>query len=331
MGRRANLAIDVHVEDGASCDVVARDVREGLTGDPRSLPSKYFYDERGSRLFERITELPEYYLTRAERGLLDRHSERIAELTRCEELVELGSGSSKKTRLLIEAALARGTLRRYIPFEVSQEIVEATARRLADQYPRLQVHAVVGDFERHMDYVPPGSRRLFVLLGSTLGNFPDREAVAFLTRIREVMDGGDWLLLGVDLVKEVARLEAAYNDSQGVTAAFNRNILEVVNAHVDADFDPDAFEHVAIWDARASRIESSLRSTRDQTVRLRRLGLTVEFAAGERLHTEVSCKYTRESVGQILDRAGLRLEHWFASDDPAFALSLSRRDPAGVG
>ena len=324
MGRPSNLAIDVHLDDREARRVAASDVRRGLTSTPKRIPSRYFYDRRGSRLFEQITELPEYYLTRAERALLDRYSRRVAQLTRFEELVELGSGSAKKTRLLIEAAIEQGSLRRYIPLEVSQETVEASSRRLARLYPGLEVYAVVGDFEQHLDQLPEGRRRLFAFMGSTLGNFPEDQAIAFLSRLRRVMTDGDWLLLGIDLVKDKQVLEAAYNDSGGVTAEFNRNILNVINKQMGGDFDVDAFEHVARYNEDRERIESELRSKRDQSVRLERIDLEIEFEAGEHLRTEVSCKYTQCSLRRILASAGMRLERWFADEDGTFALSLSR-------
>ncbi len=291
---------------------------------PKRLPSKLFYDERGSRLFEQITRQPEYYLTRAETRLLERHASEIASLTGYQELIELGSGESKKTRLLIDAGLKAGTLRRYVPIEVSRETVERSARALARTYAGLDVHAVVGDFERHLERVPSGDMRLIAVLGSTIGNFPDEHANRLLTRIKDVMLDADWLLLGTDLVKDREVLEAAYNDARGVTAEFNRNILNVVNERVDGDFDVEAFEHVSTYDEKRERIESDLRSIRPQLVRLRRLDLEVEFEKDELLRTEVSCKYTRESVTRLLAGAALKLEHWFTDEDESFALALSR-------
>jgi L-histidine N-alpha-methyltransferase len=323
MARRRNLAIDVVASSEAMASV-AGDVRRGLTSTPKFLPSKYFYDERGSRLFERITTLPEYYLTRAESALLARFATTIMRLAKCEELVELGSGEAKKTTLLIEAGLDSGTLRRFIPFEVSRETIAQSAERLATAYPWLEVHAVVGDFERHLDSLPPGKHRLIAFLGSTIGNFRAPQAVQLLRQVKRVMRDGDWFLLGTDLIKNSTELEAAYNDSAGVTAEFNLNILNVVNHHLDGDFDTDAFEHVAVYNDERSCIESGLRSIRTQTVRLQRADLEVEFEAGELLSTEVSCKYTRESAGRMLAAAGFTREHWFTDDSGAFALSLSR-------
>ena len=303
---------------------MADEVHDGLTSRPRQLPSKYFYDERGSRLFERITELPEYYLTRAEQALLDRSAADVARIIRPRELVELGAGSAKKTRTLIEAGLRAGTLRRYVPVEVSQAIAERTAHDVSRSYPELEVHAVVGDFEQHLGKVPHGGRRLVALLGSTIGNFTEQDAVDFLRKTTHLMSGGDALLLGTDLVKDEAVLEAAYNDSQGVTAKFNANILNVVNRHLGGDFDPDGFEHVAYFNPDKSRVESYLRARSEQAVRLDKIDLDVQFDRGEMISTEVSCKYTRRSVEQILARAGLTVEHWFADSDRGYALSLSR-------
>lgn len=304
---------------------MAEEVRQGLLRSPKTLPSKYFYDERGSKLFEQITELPEYYLTRAEQALLERTADDLARLTQPEELIELGSGSARKTRLLIDAGLAQGKLRRYVAIELSAEIVKRSTRALAQTYPGLQIHAVVGDFEKHLGRVPHGRRRLVALLGSTIGNFPEPEAVDLLRKVTTLLGGDDWFLLGTDLVKDRAVLESAYNDSSGITAQFNLNILQVINRLFGGNFDGRAFEHVAFYNEREARIESYLRSRRAQTVRLGAIGLEVQFREGELLWTEVSCKYTRESVERILQGAGLVLEHWFTDGDRSFALSLSRR------
>jgi L-histidine N-alpha-methyltransferase len=319
-----NLAIEVHLDDSGALDSMAREVHRGLTSRPKRLPSKYFYDERGSRLFEKITGLPEYYLTRAESKLLRRRAGEIARRTEFHELVELGAGSAKKTRLLIEAGLAQGTLRRYLPVDVSLQQARATASAVAARYPELEVHAVVGDIERHLTDVPAIGNRLVAFLGSTIGNFTDEEAVVFLRKTHAILEYDDWLLLGTDLVKEPEVLEAAYNDSQGVTAEFNCNILNVINRHLDGDFDPDAFEHVSYYNPRASRIETYLRPRSDQIVRLDAIDLEIEFERGELMRTEVSCKYTEESARQLLARAGFDRKHWFTDEDRTFALSLSR-------
>jgi L-histidine N-alpha-methyltransferase len=319
-----NLEIDVHLEADGAPTSMADEVRAGLAGEPKSLPSKYFYDERGSRLFETITTLPEYYLTRAEEALLKSRGREIARVSRPHDLVELGSGAATKTRLLIDAGLAEGTLRRFVPVDVSERIAEHSSREIAAAYPQLEIRAVVADFEAHLERIPRGGRRLVAFLGSTIGNFPEREAVKLLRNIQGMVGPEDWFLFGTDLVKDTAVLEAAYNDSRGVTAEFNRNILNVINRHLDGNFDPGAFEHVAFYNVEKERIESYLRSSGRQDVRLGAIDLDVSFEAGELLWTEVSCKYTRSSVEKLLDAAALRMEHWIEDDDATFALSLSR-------
>ena len=321
----AGSRVEIHVvsEEADTPDSMPDDVRRSLSASPKRLSSKYFYDARGSRLFERITELPEYYLTRAEQALLESRVAEIASLTEMEELVELGSGAAKKTRLLIEAGLEYGSLRRFTAVEVSHKMAQTAAEQLADAYRSLHVRAVVADFLRQLDRVPPGRRRLVALLGSTIGNFSDDEAVALLADVPPLLSGGGFFLMGTDLVKDTAVLEAAYNDSQGVTAEFNRNILRVVNEHLDGDFDPGAFKHVARYNEEESRIESGLRSIRRQAMRLESIDLDVEFEEGELLGTEISCKYTRESVEKLLADAGLTLLHWFTDEDETYGLSLS--------
>jgi L-histidine N-alpha-methyltransferase len=325
MDTHENIEVEVHFDPAASLDTMRREVRAGLTSDPKTLPPKYFYDERGSQLFERITELPEYYPTRAERAALEGHADEIARMSHPREVVELGSGSSKKTRLLLEAALDRGRLRRYVPLDVSREIAEESARELVDDFPGLQVHAVIGDFEHHLDEIPGGDDRLIALLGGTIGNFVRPDAVELLTRFAGLLGPTDHFLLGTDLVKDRETLEAAYDDSEGVTAEFNKNILRVVNERLEADFDLDDFEHVAFYDADRARIEMHLRARRDLTVRVEGLDLDVRFDRGETIRTEVSCKYTRETVESMLRAAGLDMDGWFTDPDGRFALSLSRR------
>ena len=319
-----NVQIDVHLAQPGHDRAMAHDVLEGLGGTPKRLPSKYFYDERGSALFERITQLPEYYLTRAEQALLDASAATIADVTAFEELVEFGSGSARKTRTLIDAGLAAGTLRRFLPFDVSAETAERAARAMASAYPGLDVHAVVADFEADFDKVPPGARRLVALLGSTIGNFVEDDAVRLLGQFATLAAGpGSWLLLGTDLVKDRAVLEAAYNDAAGVTAEFNANILHVINRGLDGDLDPARFEHVAFYNAEAARIESYLRARERHAAHLAAIDLDVRFEAGETIRTEVSCKYTRASVERLLERAGFELRHWFTDVGGTFALSLA--------
>ncbi|WP_282203454.1 L-histidine N(alpha)-methyltransferase [Kitasatospora fiedleri] len=300
------------------------DVREGLGGRPKRLPPKWFYDARGSELFEEITRLPEYYPTRAEREILAARADTIAATTRARTLVELGSGSSEKTRLLLDALRTAGTLERYVPVDVSESALESAAKALIAEYPGLDVSAVLSDFTRSLGLPDGGGPRLVVFLGGTLGNLLPAERHDFLTGLRAQLMPGDWLLLGTDLVKEPTVLVAAYDDAAGVTAAFNRNLLSVLNRELDADFDPGQFEHVALWDAEHEWIEMRLRSLRDQTVKVADLGLPVHFEAGEELHTEVSAKFRRERVERELFASGLRLTDWWTDEEGRFGLSLSR-------
>lgn len=303
-----------------------RDVAEGLTSRPKQLPPKWFYDAHGSALFEEITRLPEYYPTRAEREILARHVDEIAAAADASALIELGSGSGLKTRLLLEALGRHGGLTRFVPVDVSGEFLAESAAALAESCPRTDVHAVVGDFEEHLGLLPvseSGGRRLLAVLGSTIGNqVPDRRAV-FLRDVHGALDTGDRLLLGVDLVKDPDRLVAAYDDTQGVTAAFDRNVLTVINRELGADFDTDAFDHVARWNAEQEWIEMRLRSRRDQTVHVADLDLAVDFAEGEEMLTEISAKFRREGLSEELAAAGFTPEHWWTDPDGDFALVLA--------
>jgi L-histidine N-alpha-methyltransferase len=319
-----NVVIDDYLDESGAPDAMGREVRSGLTSKPRRLPSKYFYDSRGSDLFEEITRLPEYYLTRAEQALLEASAPTIAALSRFEELVEPGAGSAKKTRTLIDAGLAEGCLGRLLLVDVSHAFAEASARTMAASYPGLEVHGVVADFEADLDKIPPGVGRLVVFLGSTIGNFSRTQSIALLRRLKTLAGEGGWLLLGTDLVKDRAVLEAAYNDARGVTAQFNANILDVVNRHLGGNFVTGRFEHVAFYNEVDSRIESYLRVRSAHSVRLASLDLEIDLDAGEMIHTEISCKYTRESVTSILAAAGLELFRWFTDVDDTFALSLCR-------
>ena len=306
------------------------DALAGLAATPKSLPPKWFYDAEGSALFEKITELPEYYPTRAERSILRAVSPEIAALTGANVLVELGSGSSEKTRLLLDALRDAGTLRSYVPVDVSESALVLAGDALATEYPGLAVDAVVSDFEESLGLPSPnGDRagtRLVAFLGSTIGNMVPAERAAFLSRIRSQLHPGDTFLLGTDLVKDPAVLVAAYDDSAGVTAAFNKNVLAVLNAELGADFDLDRFDHVAAWDADREWIEMRLRSTTAQTVRVRDLDLTVEFADGEEMRTEVSAKFRRSGVERELAAAGFAMRSWWTDDGGQFGLSLSVPD-----
>jgi L-histidine N-alpha-methyltransferase len=308
------------------------DALAGLTATPKSLPPKWFYDAQGSALFEKITELPEYYPTRAERSILRAAADEIARLSKAQVLVELGSGSSDKTRLLLSALRAAGTLQAYVPVDVSESALVGAEEALAAEYPGLAVHAVVSDFEQYLGLEQPQSAsgggtatgpRLVAFLGSTIGNMVPAERAVFLRRVRASLRPGDSFLLGTDLVKDVGVLVAAYDDSAGVTAAFNKNVLAVLNAELGADFDLDAFEHVAVWDPANEWIVMRLRSTAQQRARVRDLDLEVRFAAGEEMRTEVSAKFRRAGVEAELAAAELALRAWWTDPGERFGLSLS--------
>jgi L-histidine N-alpha-methyltransferase len=316
-------------EPRAVHDELVDDALAGLTGRPKSLPPKYFYDARGSELFERITRLPEYYATRAETAILEADADDLVAAVRPEELVELGSGSSRKTRLLLEAMHAQGAGNRYVPLDVSEAAVRSAAAVLAADYPWLRVDGLVGDFLRDLPAIPRHGTRLLAFLGSTIGNLDPAARRVFLKQVAAALAGDDRLLLGVDLVKDVAALEAAYDDAAGVTAAFNRNVLAVLNRELGGDLPVDAFAHVARWDPERSCVDLYLRATRPVTARLAEPGLEVTFAAGEELHTEMSCKFTRAGVEEELDEAGLTLERWLTDQAGRFALVLAAR--AGDG
>jgi L-histidine Nalpha-methyltransferase len=304
-------------------DTLEDDVRRGLARPLKELPPKYFYDERGSELFDRITSLPEYYATRCEREILNRHAPAIVERSGAGELVELGSGMASKTRALLYAMAGRGRLERYVPFDVDESVVQASASELVEAYPGLRVHGVVGDFGRDLGHIPDGDRRLFAFLGGTIGNLYPHERAAFLGRLREVMGPADRLVIGTDLVKDRRVLEAAYNDSAGVTAEFNRNVLRVINAGLGADFDPQAFEHVAFFDEANSWIEMRLRANGAQAVRIDGAGLELRFADGEEIRTEISTKFTRDAVAAELDAAGLALDDFFTDGAGLFGLAFA--------
>ena len=309
--------------DGFFADSLRADARAGLTAAPKSLPPKWFYDERGSELFDKITLLDEYYPTRAEREILAAAADQIAAATGARTLVELGSGSADKTRLLLDALHAAGTLRRYVPVDVSEAALLVASRRVLDGYPGLAVHALVSDFEEHLGLPEGGGPRLVAFLGGTIGNLLPDQRAEFLRSVRARLAPGDALLLGTDLVKEPAVLVEAYDDAAGVTAAFNKNILSVLNAELGADFDPDNFDHVALWDPAAEWIEMRLRSAEDQQVRLPAIGLTVAFAEGEEMRTEVSAKFRREGIQAELAAAGLEMRSWWTDGAGRFGLSLS--------
>jgi L-histidine Nalpha-methyltransferase len=302
------------------------EARLGLTSTPKELPPKWFYDQRGSKLFEAITRLPEYYLTRAERSILERRAGEIAELTGATTLIELGSGTSEKTRLLLDVLAPQ----RFVPFDVSEQTLRPSAQRLALRYPALEITALVGDFELPLPPLPEGEPRLLAFLGSTIGNLTPTRRRLFLNDVASALDEDDWFLLGADLVKSPARLVAAYDDPAGVTREFNLNVLRVLNRGLGGDFELSAFEHVARWNAEAEWMEIFLRSAHEQTVRLEALGLEVAFDAGELMRTEISAKFhLRQLVGE-LEAAGLAAQRWWTDDADDFAVLLATATSPGA-
>ncbi len=303
---------------------MGEEVREGLTRTPlKELPPKLFYDARGSELFDQITAQPEYYPARAERSILNRYSPEIVELSGARELVELGSGVASKTRALLYAMAGAGALRRYVPFDIDDSVVEACATELTEVLPGMRVHGVVGDFGRDLERLPGGDHRLIAFLGGTVGNLYPGERAELLARVRAYMGPSDHLLVGMDLVKDRAVLEAAYNDAAGLTAAFNLNVLSAVNEGLGADFDTAAFEHVAFFDPETARIEMRLRSLGDQHVSVPGAGVEIDLSEGEEIRTEISSKFTREQIDSELGTAGLELQRVFTDDEGLFSLALA--------
>lgn len=320
-----SIRIDSHLS-GADERSLADDVLDGLTRPFKELPPKHFYDARGAELFDRICELPEYYPTRAERAILEQEADELARLTGAAELVELGSGTAAKTRMLLDALHEAGTLVRYVPVDVTEQMVRDCAAELTEEYPGLQVHGVIGDFERHLDHIPPAvGPRIVAFLGGTIGNFPPGSRRRVLREIRELLGPGDHLLMGTDLVKDPEVLEAAYDDAEGLTAEFNRNLLRVVNRELDAGFDPQDFDHVALFDREHEWIEMRLRARREHTTLVRALDLPVHFDAGEEMRTEISAKFTPERLEADLSASGLELVRWLTDPEDLFALTLSAR------
>jgi L-histidine Nalpha-methyltransferase len=318
------ITIDNHLSADHLGGALRSDVLAGLTAAPKSLPPKWFYDARGSELFEQITALPEYYPTRAEREILGTYAAEIAATTEATTLVELGSGSSEKTRLLLTALREHGTLDTFVPLDVSGSALRESAAAIATDYPGLTVHGVLGDFTEHLDLLPGSAPRVVAFLGGTIGNLVPAERAKFLAGVRSVLNAGEWLLLGTDLVKDPETLVRAYDDAAGVTAEFNRNVLRVLNRELTADFDVDAFQHVALWDAEREWIEMRLRATRAMRAHIADLDLTIAFAEGEELRTEVSAKFRREVVRAELADAGFELAKWLTDTEGRFAVSLAR-------
>ncbi|GAB3028289.1 L-histidine N(alpha)-methyltransferase [Mycobacterium bourgelatii] len=317
------LSLSNYLAEDSAYHALRRDVLEGLQQTPKSLPPKWFYDAVGSELFDQITRLPEYYPTRAEAEILRARSVEIAAASEADTLVELGSGTSEKTRQLLDALRACGSLRKFVPFDVDANVLSESAAAIQREYSGVEIQAVCGDFEEHLTEIPGGGRRLFVFLGSTIGNLTPVPRAKFLATLASVMRTGDSLLLGTDLVKDAARLVRAYDDAAGVTARFNRNVLTVVNRELDADFAVNAYRHVARWNVVEERIEMWLRADTSQRVHVGALNLTADFEAGEEMLTEVSCKFRPDAVGAELAEAGLRRSQWWTDDAGDFGLSLA--------
>jgi L-histidine Nalpha-methyltransferase len=319
------LSLSNYLAVDSAAQALRRDVRDGLTQTPKTLPPKWFYDSVGSDLFDQITRLPEYYPTRAEAQILRTRSAEIAAASGADTLVELGSGTSEKTHMLLDALRDSGSLRRVIPFDVDAGVLNAAGAAIQKEYPGIEIDAVCGDFEEHLGKIPRVGRRLVAFLGSTIGNLTPGPRAEFLTSLSETMQPGDSLLLGTDLVKDTGRLVRAYDDSAGVTARFNRNVLAVVNRELDADFDLAAFEHVARWNTAEERIEMWLRAVSAQRVHIAALDMAVDFAAREEMLTEVSCKFRPDRVAAEMAAAGLRRTHWWTDPSGDFGLSLSTK------
>ncbi|WP_433438468.1 L-histidine N(alpha)-methyltransferase [Nonomuraea sp. CA-141351] len=313
-----------HLDHDYLRQALERDVRAGLTASPKWLPPKWFYDAAGSDLFTRITRLPEYYPTRRELAILRARAADLVAASGADTLVELGSGTSEKTELLLEALAAAGTLRTYTPVDVDSVTLEAAARRLAGRFAGLEVRAVCADFERHLGLLPRTGRRMVAFLGGTIGNLEPAARKVFMKELRATLRRGDTFLLGADLVKDTGRLVAAYDDTAGVTAAFNRNVLRVINRELRADFEPEAFEHVALYDERHDWIEMRLRAGRDMRVRIESLGMVVDFAEGEDMRTEISAKFRPEGLRQELVTAGFQVRRGYTDPAGDFTLVLAQ-------
>ncbi|MGH2719669.1 MAG: L-histidine N(alpha)-methyltransferase [Actinomycetota bacterium] len=316
------IVVDVHLGPGDLARAMAEEAHRGLTASPKALSPKWLYDEVGCQLFDEITRLEAYYPTRREREILEARAGEIARATGADTLIELGSGTSEKTRLLLGALAAAGTLRRFIPFDIAEPTLRSAAIAVAEEYPGTSVHAVVGDFDHHICRLPGGGRRLVAFLGSTIGNLNEAERSRLLGEIAGTLAPGDALLLGCDLVKEVSRLEAAYNDPAGITAAFNLNILSALNRALDARFDAGLFTHVASWDPEEEWIDLRLRALAAHTVAVEGLGLEIAFAEGEEMRTEISAKFRPEKMACELEAAGFHLGKFFTDAGSDFGLFL---------
>jgi L-histidine N-alpha-methyltransferase len=318
------VSVEVNLPPGGPLSGMAADVRAGLTRPFKEVSPRYFYDERGSQLFEQITRLQEYYPTRCERAILESRSPDIVAAARPRTLIELGSGSAEKTRVLLDAMCATGCLRTFCPVDISEEITRETAARIAEDYPDVEVRGVVCDFELDLERMPVGGPRTIALLGGTIGNFVPQQRAGFLRRICNLLGPDDRFLLGTDLVKDRETLELAYDDPQGVTAEFNKNVLAVINHELGADFDLDGFEHRAYWDPDNLWMDIRLRSLSDQVVNVSALDLLVTFQEGEEMRTEISTKFARPGLEGIYAEAGLEITDWWTDPEGLFALSLAK-------
>jgi L-histidine Nalpha-methyltransferase len=315
--------IDVHLSPEEVRSQMLADALKGLQGEEKSIPPVWFYDERGSRLFEEITQLPEYYPTRTERALLEAHADAIAGLSKADTLVELGAGACEKTRVLLAALQEAGSLSSYVPFDVSDEFLRSAATTLSEEFDSIDIHLVIGDFHQHLAEIPSEGRRMIAFLGGTIGNLDPAQRARFLFDLNCTMSSDDSLLLGTDLVKDRRRLVAAYDDAAGVTADFNRNVLHVLNDQLGGNFDPELFHHVALWNEDEQWIEMRLRADKASVVTLTGADITVQFDEGEDMLTEISAKFTPERVERELSQASFVVEEMWGAEDGEFLLTLA--------
>lgn len=325
MTSEPSVIIDVRLDSDWAEGEMRDDIRRAFTNRPIVLPPKWLYDDAGSDLFDKITRLDAYYPTEAERSVLAARAGEIATLTGADTVIELGSGTSDKTRTLLDGFLKTEQLRRFVPLDVSEQTLIDAAEMLAERYEGVEIHALVGDFTRHLAHLPEGDTRMVAFLGGTIGNFYVEERRAFLGALVDHLRSGEWLLLGVDLLKPVERILAAYNDDEGLTEAFIKNVLGVLNRSLGADFDPASFDYVPLWDATEYRVDMRLRSTAPQQVRIEGLDLDVELSAGEELRVEISTKFRQEQLVRDLTDAGFELTQLWSDDDVDFGLALARR------
>ncbi len=316
-------SIEVHLSPEEVRTQMLADALKGLLGAEKSIPPVWFYDERGSRLFEEITQLPEYYPTRAERALLEEHAPSIAQLSKADTLVELGAGACEKTRVLLTSLQDTGSLSRYVPFDVSDEFLRGAAATLSEEFESLDIHVVIGDFHQHLAEIPTEGRRIIAFLGGTIGNLDPAQRARFFFDLNCTMSSDDSLLLGTDLVKDRGRLVAAYDDAAGVTADFNRNVLHVLNEQLGGDFNPALFRHVALWNEDEQWIEMRLRASESNEVSLAEAGITVRFDKGEDMLTEISAKFTPERIEQELVEGGFVVQGMWGAEDGEFLLTLA--------